>query len=241
MTKRNEPIARTAYNSLAVRYSALAEDKAENGLVEHPAMRERLGDVRGLSVLDAGCGPGILSRWLMTHGAKRVAGIDISPKMLSLAKKRCGSKADFHLSDLAKPMPFLETGSFDIVAASLAFDYVKNWRTPIREFRRVLRDGGRLVMTVQHPVSSYRWYLPQAITGIRKVAAEWKGFGGEPVTVPAYYRSVREMVMPLLKGGFSLVYVGDTLPSPKLKSANPDLYRKYMAFPPFMIIEARGN
>ena len=161
--------------------------------------------------------------------------------MLTLAEKRCGNKAEFHLANLAKPMPFLETGSFDIAAASLAMDYVKNWRTPIREFRRVLRKSGRLVMTIQHPVSSYRWYKPEAITGVRKVQAEWRGFGGEPVAVPACYRSLEEIIMPLLKGGFSLVAVADTLPAQKLEKLNPDLYRKYMAFPPFLLIEARRN
>jgi len=61
----NESIARRAYTALADQFSALAPTKAENAYIEQPAMRAALGDVRGLDVLDAGCGPGILLAYLI--------------------------------------------------------------------------------------------------------------------------------------------------------------------------------
>ncbi|MEL7201206.1 MAG: SAM-dependent methyltransferase, partial [Pseudomonadota bacterium] len=74
----NAPIARDAYDALAEGYAALAETKAENGFNEHPAMRACIGDVKGLTVLDAGCGPGFLLRDLLAAGARRVCGFDVS-------------------------------------------------------------------------------------------------------------------------------------------------------------------
>ncbi len=56
----DEPIALRAYSDLADHFSAVAPTKAENAYIEQPAMRAALGDVRGLDILDAGCGPGIL-------------------------------------------------------------------------------------------------------------------------------------------------------------------------------------
>ncbi|MEO1528258.1 MAG: methyltransferase domain-containing protein, partial [Planctomycetota bacterium] len=51
-------------------------------------MRRCIGDVTGLRVLDAGCGPGFLTRDLLAAGANRVFAIDVSPLMIDLAQKR---------------------------------------------------------------------------------------------------------------------------------------------------------
>jgi len=61
--EKNTPIAFEAYEKLAEAYSRFAEGKAENGFIEHPAMRKQLGVVKGLKILDAGCGPGILASY----------------------------------------------------------------------------------------------------------------------------------------------------------------------------------
>jgi hypothetical protein len=58
MSDPDAPVALEAYEALARRYSDIAETKAENGYNEHPAMRAQLGAVKGLRVVDAGCGPG---------------------------------------------------------------------------------------------------------------------------------------------------------------------------------------
>ncbi|MFK7740797.1 MAG: class I SAM-dependent methyltransferase [Planctomycetota bacterium] len=89
MSHRDKPIARDAYEQLAQGYSDLAEGKAENGFNEHPAMRKQIGDVAGLAVLDAGCGPGFLMRDLLRAGARRVVGFDVSPAMLRIARAAC--------------------------------------------------------------------------------------------------------------------------------------------------------
>ena len=235
---KQTPIALTAYENLAERYSALAETKTENGYIEHPAIRKQIGKVDGLTVLDAGCGPGILSSWLLTQGA-HVTGFDISPAMIALARKRCGAKAKFSVADMAKPLDFMPDSSCDIIVSSLAIDYIRNWRAPLKEFNRILKANGRLVFSVQHPVGSYLWYKPSSTTGVRYVEATWRGFGGEPVVVPDYYRSFAEIITPLLKTGFTIQAVSDALPIHALKAKEPHLYKKYRAFPPFMIIEAR--
>ena len=149
----DRPIALDAYEALAGRYSELAPEKAENGYIEHPAMRAQLGDVRGKSVLDAGCGPGILAAWLVEQGAD-VTAFDISPTMIGLAQQRLQGRAPAFIADLAAPLPSLHDGTFDIVASSLALGYVRDWSVPLGEFRRVLRSGGRLVFSVQHPLSA---------------------------------------------------------------------------------------
>jgi len=51
-------------------------------------------------VLDAGCGSGAQAQWLLDRGAE-VAGIDVSPRMIEEAERRCGGRGRFLVADLA--------------------------------------------------------------------------------------------------------------------------------------------
>ncbi len=239
MAEDDRPIALDAYEKLAEGYAAKAPAKAENGYNEHPAMRRVIGDVAGLRVFDAGCGPGFLTRDLLDKGAAFLAAVDVSPAMVRLATARAGEGADIHLADLAKPMPFLETDDFDLVVSSLAIDYVRDWRTPLSEFVRILRPGGRLVFSVQHPTASYEWLKPPSAFGVHYCEVKWTSFTDQPVTVPDYYRSFEEIVNPVLAAGFRIARIEETRPLPELQAINPYKFHRNDTFPTFMIIDAQ--
>lgn len=238
MSEIDKPIALDAYEALAERYAAMAETKAENGYNEHPAMRKAIGDPSDLHVLDAGCGPGFLSRDLLDKGAASATAFDISPKMVEIAKRNTGGRANCFVADLAQPLATLEDQSFDLVVSSLAIDYVRDWSVPLPEFARVLRPGGRLVMSVQHPMGSYDWFKPPSAFGVHLCRATWKGFGGEPVEVPDFYRSFEEIINPVLSAGFALKGITETRPSPELEAINPRKFAQNDSFPSFMILDA---
>jgi SAM-dependent methyltransferase len=237
---RPEPIAREAYDTLARAYSEKAETKAENGYNEHPAIRAVIGEVKDLCVLDAGCGPGFLMRDLRQAGAARVIGFDVSAEMVAIARERLGQDDDLLIHDLAHPLPF-PGGMFDLIVSSLALDYVYDWSGLLSEFHRVLKSEGRLVCSVQHPMGSYRWFEPPTPFGIHYCEADWKGFTDEPVTVPDYYRSFEEIVMPLINAGFQLRGLKETKPVEALKAIHPEKYREGMQFPTFMVLEAKPD
>ena len=239
MPDPDRPIALDAYEALADAYAAKAETKAENGLNEHPAIRSVIGDATGLEVLDAGCGPGFLARDLLAGGAKRVAAFDVSPRMVELARDCAGERADIFIADMAQPLDRLKDASFDLVVSSLALDYVRDWSRPLREFHRVLRDSGRLVFSVQHPMGSYDWLQPPSAFGVQYCEAEWRGFTDEPVTVPDYYRPFEEIINPLLGAGFALAGLHETRPVAKLKETDPAKYARHSTRPTFMVIDAR--
>lgn len=237
MTEDDRPIALAAYEALAHAYAARAETKAENGYNEHPAIRRVIGAVEGLAVLDAGCGPGFLTRDLVAGGAARVAAFDVSPTMVAIARERA-PEAHVFLADMARPLAGLADASFDAVVSSLAIDYVRDWRVPLGEFRRLLRPGGRLVMSVQHPMGAYQWYHPPSAFGVHYVEAIWKGFTETPVVVPDYYRSFGEIVNPVIAAGFTLRGVHETRPVPELKAIDPEKFARGDTFPTFMVIDA---
>lgn len=156
--------------------------------------------------------------------------------MLELARERA-AQATLLLADLGQPFT-IPDDAFDLVASSLALDYVRDWSTPLSEFHRVLRSAGRLVFSVQHPTGSLAWYQPPSAFGVQYVESEWRGFGGEPITVPNYYRSFDEIVNPVVAAGFRIDRLTDTRPTAALREVDPDAFDKYSRKPTFMVIQA---
>jgi SAM-dependent methyltransferase len=158
-----EPAAQPAandYDSFAEAYSAANEVGLHNAYYERPATLALAGDVAGRRILDAGCGSGPLSAALRDRGAI-VTGFDKSAAMLAIARRRLGPDADLRVADLATPLPYPD-GAFDDVIASLVLHYLEDWTAPLAELRRVLRPGGRLIASVDHPLQGHRVVRPGA-------------------------------------------------------------------------------
>ncbi|WP_238155030.1 class I SAM-dependent methyltransferase [Kribbella soli] len=142
---------KTDYDEFAEAYSADNETNLLNGHYERPAMVSLAGDVDGRRILDVGCGSGPLSAALRDKGAI-VSGFDLSAAMIELAHRRLGEDADLTVADLAKPLPY-DDAAFDDVMASLVLHYLEDWTEPLAELRRVLKPGGRLILSLNHPIA----------------------------------------------------------------------------------------
>lgn len=104
-----------------------------------------LGDVRGLTVAELGCGTAYLSAWLARAGARPVA-VDLSHHQLATAA-RCQDEYDLHF-------PLVEADAAVVPLRRAAFDLVISeygaapWCEPsawVAEAARLLRPGGRLI------------------------------------------------------------------------------------------------
>ncbi|MDR2985507.1 MAG: class I SAM-dependent methyltransferase, partial [Nocardiopsaceae bacterium] len=138
---------REAYDRLAAVWSSTTDEGPWNGLLERPALRALVpGNLRGAAVLDAGCGSGAQALWMLEQGADIVA-IDVSPRMIEEAERRCGERGRFLVADLAEPLP-LEPASLDGITCSLALHYVADWSVPLRSFASALRPGGWAVISL---------------------------------------------------------------------------------------------
>jgi ubiquinone/menaquinone biosynthesis C-methylase UbiE len=165
-----------AYDSLADAYAAKVGTKAHNAFYERPATLSLIGDVAGKRILDAGCGPGIYTQWLLDKGAQVVA-IDANAKMLAYARKRTADRARLFLANMEEPLSFIDTGSIDGVVSALAITYVRDHRALFAEFNRVLRSGGWLVVSTEHPFFSYGYFKVPNYFATKRVSSVWKGFG----------------------------------------------------------------
>ncbi|MGB7055389.1 MAG: class I SAM-dependent methyltransferase [bacterium] len=238
---RREPIALKGYEKLAERYAAMIDTKPHNAYYERPAMLSLLPKVRGNRVLDAGCGPGAYAQILVRRGAE-VVGVDISPKMLRLARERVGDKVEFHQADLTKPMKFLKGSSFDVVISPLVIPYIRDLNRLFKDFYRVLRSPGVLVFSDGHPFGDYLFFKRKRKSKnyfkTELVGLTWRGFGIR-VYIPGYRRPLNALLNPLVAAGFKLDRIVEPLPTEEFKKADPKNYRKLMRMPGFICIRAR--
>jgi 2-polyprenyl-3-methyl-5-hydroxy-6-metoxy-1,4-benzoquinol methylase len=143
---------------------------ANRMLNSDPVLWAFAGDVRGLSVLDAGCGTGYLSKKLHDLGA-RVAGVDFSERMIAIARDRYPG-IDFRI-DSCSELATLADEQFDMLISNYVLMDTPDLHRAIAAFWRVLKPDGVAVLVFSHPCFpqdwatvledgevSYRWPFP---------------------------------------------------------------------------------
>jgi SAM-dependent methyltransferase len=145
-----EPIARLIMGNATIQgrlWGAKAEDFAayleQLCLPLHSAALDAAHVTSGTRLLDAGCGTGIVGVLARLRGAE-VSGLDASPALIAIARKRLPG-ADLHEADL-EALPFGDAG-FDAVTAVNSVFYAADMAAAMRELVRVIRPGGRIVVT----------------------------------------------------------------------------------------------
>ena len=120
---------------------------------------------RGARVLDIACGTGVVTRLAAERAGEEgaVAGLDINPAMLAVARSvpSSGAAIEWHEGD-AEALP-LADGSFDLVLSSLGLQFVSDKGTALREMRRVLDPDGRLAIATVGPTPPLFAILEQAL------------------------------------------------------------------------------
>jgi len=111
--------------------------------------RETLARLRILPtdrVLDVGCGTGeLLARLAAKYPEARLAGLDPVPEMLEVAKGKVSERVDLRVG-WANQLPWPDS-SFDVVVSCNVFHYITHPVAAVRELERVVRPGGRVVIT----------------------------------------------------------------------------------------------
>ncbi|MBE3001950.1 class I SAM-dependent methyltransferase [Nocardiopsis sp. HNM0947] len=219
-----DPSQANDYDSFAEAYAADNEKNLLNAYYERPAMLALAGDVSGRRILDAGCGAGPLFAALQERGAE-VTGVDASAEMLSLARRRLGDDASLYVADLSQPLPFAD-GVFDDVVASLVLHCLEDWGPTLAEMRRVLRPGGRLLVSVQHPFVDYAIQDPRPDYSKTTSFSTELTFSGRSVPMEFWRRPLHAMTDAFTAAGFRISVISEPPPDPAARDLFPDDFRK---------------
>lgn len=166
--------------------------------------------LRGLDILEIGCGAAQCSRWLAKQGA-RIVGLDLSAGMLRRARDlddALGASTPVVQADATR-LP-LRDASVDLACSSYgAVPFVADGGRLMSEVARVLRPGGRWVFSLTHPV---RWAFPDD-PGEGGLTVRYSYFDRTPyvetgsdgeVSYVEHHRTLGERVAELVEAGFVL-------------------------------------
>jgi ubiquinone/menaquinone biosynthesis C-methylase UbiE len=196
--------------------------------LEEPVFRAAVGDVRGSSVVDLGCGTGRHAIWLADCGAS-VTAIDFSRGMLAEARGKPGAeRVRFLTHDLHQPLPFPD-GAFDLVVSGLVLEHLQNLDGFFREARRVVRPSGRAVVSAMHPAmllrgSQARFTDPDS---------------GEVIQPGSLPHQLGDFIMAAVAAGFRLDEIHESAPDTEFAACYPRA-AKYVGWPMLLLLRLRA-
>ena len=173
----------TDYNAIADQYKR-SKLTPWRRYIEQYTYFEILGDVTGLSVLDLACGEGFYSRLLRLHGAGRVVGMDMSDRMIALARAAEASEPLDIEYVVGDGRTFRTSETFDVVTASYLLNYAQT-EAQLAEMcatiAAALKPGGRFVTVNNNPMQSpERFEATRPYGFIKSVSGELQP--GTPIT-----------------------------------------------------------
>ncbi|SFP91529.1 class I SAM-dependent methyltransferase [Actinomadura madurae] len=218
------------YERFAREYAAHAEDSAHNALYDRPAMLGLAGDVAGRGVFDAACGPGLYARELLDRGA-RVTGCDVSPTFVELARARTGGRADLRVHDLSRPLTWVGDGAADLVVLALAIHYIDDRVALLREFRRILKPSGALVLSTEHPTMGWvrlggSYFTEEPVEESLSDERDWP--------IRAWRRPLTSICAEFREAGFLIEELLEPRPAPEMADRYPEDHATLEALPAFL-------
>ncbi|MGX7391707.1 class I SAM-dependent methyltransferase [Enterococcus canintestini] len=230
------------------KYSQMTRSqKGLAGAGEWHTLQKLLPDFTDKTVLDLGCGYGWHCLYAAEHGAKAVTGVDLSEKMLAVAKeKTAGYPVNYLQADIATIT--FPVATFDVVLSSLAIHYVADFKRLILNIKQYLKPDGILVFSVEHPAftaeGSQDWYydekgniLHYPLDNYFNEGLREANFLGEKVT--KYHRTLTTYLNTLLENDFTLLNVVEPTPAKELL-ALPEM-KEELRRPMMLIIKAKNN
>ncbi|OQW91934.1 MAG: SAM-dependent methyltransferase [Thiotrichaceae bacterium IS1] len=216
--------------------------------VESYTYLQLLGDVSGKSILELACGGGENARILRNKGAIRVVGMDISEKMLDLAKQaetREPLGVEYQVQDV---LTLGKHDEFDLVAAAYLLNYARTKEELLTMCRAIyvnLKVGGRFVGLITgfeiYPGKWEKYGLVKRYSGSRHDGTPIKItlFGEDwQVSFEAYYLSRNTYEWAFQQAGFkSLRWYNPQVSPAGIEKWGAEFWQAAMDYPPFVAIE----
>ena len=199
-----------------------------------PRLLAVVGPVDGLTVLDAGCGEGIVSR-SFSGTAARIVGIDSSPRMIAYARERdLTHRIAYLVHDLSQPLPHA-AGTVDLIVSNLVLNDVADYTGFITTLSDLLTPSGRLVLSMNNPYSAV--LREKVVSYFESGAVARYAFG----PIAYYHRTMEDYSRAFEQAGLLLRRLFDIQMTEAQVAQLPASNQQFSWFPlyhrfPFMII-----
>jgi ubiquinone/menaquinone biosynthesis C-methylase UbiE len=134
--------SREKFHKQAEKYDSGNKGKHARSLYE--SVINKLDELSFNNLLDVGCGTGTLLSLINTRYDAQIAGVDLTPKMLNIARIKLGDDADLKVAD-SEDLPF-EDNKFDMVICTDSFHHYPHPENVLNEIRRVLEPDGMIII-----------------------------------------------------------------------------------------------
>jgi len=222
---------------------------------EKPATFGLLPDLRGKSVLSLGCGSGMDSHSLKRQGASRSVGIDLSKKLIQIAKLE-HPDCEFVVGNMEQ-LPF-NNEEFDLVYSSFALHYLPSYEKALKEAFRVLKPAGVIIFSAGHPLgpSMESVISNNEVQDMRlgilkdRVAKTKKVFGNylsnetfrthiPEFDVTFWKQPISQTVSQLADAGFVIEKCIEPKPQSEFKKIDPMAYERLLRIPDVIVFRAK--
>ncbi len=248
----NDVISEVHYDTIAEEYKKSREWPYRLHIEEYTYFN-LLSNLTGKSIIDLACGEGLYTRKMKHKGAERLVGVDISPKMIELARREDAKEPlsiEYIVCDVIK---MGKIGSFDLVVAS----YLLNYAQTKEELRKMcqniyanLKPGGRFVSINDNLEQSPKSYAICEKYGYTKSISEPLQ-EGTPITltfrIPGdnktfsfdnYYLSKATYEWALRTAGFKEIHWYKPIVSPKgVREFGKEFWQNFLDYAPIVGIE----
>ena len=224
---------RNAWNTAAEAYANAQSEGLDFYRYEFfgPAQIAMCGEVKGLRVLDVGCGSGYFSRAMAERGAT-VVGVDIAENMIEHART-AGGDIEYQVLDAAKISPAL--GQFDLVTSCLALQDMPNPDRVMKAIYTVMKPRARLVASIEHPCTATplrgwergedgkkRWLCIDRYYERGPIEFTWKRFAYK-FTTSALHVTLSDWFTWFIAAGLQIRAFDEPRPTKDAVRKNPDL------------------
>lgn len=197
-------------------------------------VRRLLGNVRGLTVADIGCGTGRHAIAMSEAGAKVIA-VDFSMGMLAKARAKPGAAAvRFVRHDLTRGLP-LASRTFDRVTCCLVLEHIVDLEGVLYEMARICHPAGFVLISDLHPAMRLRGIQAQFTDPAT----------GHRIRPASVAHQISDYVMAVTRAGLRIDHMGEHVVDQELLERSPrarkywEEHQDYLGWPFLLLIQLR--
>jgi len=226
------------YSRHAQQYDAVIRNNIYNAYFERPSLQALLDDIKGLDILDLGCGTGVYAQYFIDQGTTNITCLDFSKEMVTLVNDKFSTRVKSYVQDLSNGLPNEKDASADVIVCPLVIHYLADLAPLFKAVSRVLKPNGYMVFSTHHPFADFDCTLTGNYFQQEYVTQQWDTIG-EPVNVSFYRRSLTEISDAITTNGLVISRMSEGKVLEEAKQICSETYEYLLKNPNFIFIRCQ--